>query len=53
MPIIASVIGEGGSGGSLAIGVADRLLMLEHSVLSVATPETAASIVWKDGTPRS
>jgi acetyl-CoA carboxylase carboxyl transferase subunit alpha len=48
VPIIASVIGEGGSGGSLAIGVADRLLMLEHSVFSVATPEAAASIVWKD-----
>jgi acetyl-CoA carboxylase carboxyl transferase subunit alpha len=48
VPIIASVIGEGGSGGSLAIGVADRLLMLEHSIFSVATPEAAASIVWKD-----
>ncbi|HVG95525.1 MAG TPA: acetyl-CoA carboxylase carboxyltransferase subunit alpha [Chloroflexota bacterium] len=48
VPIIASVIGEGGSGGSLALGVADRLLMLEHSVFSVATPEAAASIVWKD-----
>jgi acetyl-CoA carboxylase carboxyl transferase subunit alpha len=48
VPVIASVIGEGGSGGSLAIGVADRLLMQEHSIFSVATPEAAASILWKD-----
>lgn len=48
VPVIASVIGVGGSGGALAIGVADRLLMLEHSVFSVATPEAAASILWKD-----
>jgi acetyl-CoA carboxylase carboxyl transferase subunit alpha len=48
VPVIASVIGEGGSGGSLALGVADRLLMQEHSIFSVATPEAAASILWKD-----
>lgn len=47
-PIIAVVIGEGGSGGALAIGVADRLLMLEHSVYSVASPEASASILWRD-----
>jgi acetyl-CoA carboxylase carboxyl transferase subunit alpha len=47
-PIIAAVIGEGGSGGALAIGVADRILMLEHSIYSVASPEAAASIVWRD-----
>ncbi len=47
-PIIACVIGEGGSGGALAIGVADRLLMLENSVYSVASPEASASILWRD-----
>lgn len=48
VPIIAVVIGEGGSGGALGIGVADRLLMLEHSVYTVAAPEAAASILWRD-----
>jgi acetyl-CoA carboxylase carboxyl transferase subunit alpha len=48
VPIIAIVIGEGGSGGALAIGVADRLLMLEHSVYSVASPEGTAAILWRD-----
>jgi acetyl-CoA carboxylase carboxyl transferase subunit alpha len=48
-PIIAIVIGEGFSGGALAIGVADRILMLEHSVYSVITPEGCAAIVWRDG----
>lgn len=48
VPILAVVIGEGGSGGALAIGVADRLLMLEHSVYTVAAPEAAASILWRD-----
>jgi acetyl-CoA carboxylase carboxyl transferase subunit alpha len=47
-PIVAIVIGEGGSGGALAIGVADRILMLENSVYSVASPEGSASILWKD-----
>jgi len=48
VPIIAAVIGEGGSGGALAISVADRILMLEHSIYSVASPEAAASILWRD-----
>jgi acetyl-CoA carboxylase carboxyl transferase subunit alpha len=48
-PIIAMVIGEGGSGGALAIGVGDRILMLEHSVYSVITPEGCAAILWKNG----
>lgn len=47
-PIVACVIGEGGSGGALALGVADRLLMLEHAVYSVAAPEAAAAILWRD-----
>ncbi|HEV2125014.1 MAG TPA: acetyl-CoA carboxylase carboxyltransferase subunit alpha [Chloroflexota bacterium] len=48
VPIVSAVIGQGGSGGALAIGVADRLLMLEHAIFSVAPPETAANILWKD-----
>ena len=48
VPIIATVIGEGGSGGALGIGVADRLLMFEHSVYTVASPEACASILWRD-----
>ncbi|MFQ3631584.1 acetyl-CoA carboxylase carboxyltransferase subunit alpha [Roseiflexus sp.] len=48
IPIVACVIGEGGSGGALALGVADRLLMLEHAIYSVAAPEAAASILWRD-----
>jgi acetyl-CoA carboxylase carboxyl transferase subunit alpha len=47
VPIIAIVIGEGGSGGALALGVADRVLMLENSVYSVITPEGCAAILWK------
>ena len=46
-PIICTVIGEGGSGGALAIGVGDRVLMLEHSIYSVISPEGCASILWK------
>ena len=46
-PIICTVIGEGGSGGALAIGVGDRTLMLEYSTYSVITPEGCASILWK------
>src|SRR5215472_9314539 len=49
VPIIATVIGEGGSGGALALGVADRVLMLENAVYSVITVEGCASILWKDG----
>jgi acetyl-CoA carboxylase carboxyl transferase subunit alpha len=48
VPIIATVIGEGGSGGALAIGVADRLLMLQYAIYSVASPEASAAILWKD-----
>jgi len=47
-PIIATVIGEGGSGGALAIGVADRVMMLQYSTYSVISPEGCASILWKD-----
>ena len=47
-PTISVVIGEGGSGGALAIGVTDRILMLENSVYSVASPEGSAAILWKD-----
>jgi acetyl-CoA carboxylase carboxyl transferase subunit alpha len=46
--VIAVVIGEGGSGGALAIGVADRVLMLENAIYSVASPEASATILWKD-----
>ena len=46
-PIIATVIGEGGSGGALAIGVCDRLLMMQYSTYSVISPEGCASILWK------
>ncbi|HET9410734.1 MAG TPA: acetyl-CoA carboxylase carboxyltransferase subunit alpha [Candidatus Dormibacteraeota bacterium] len=48
VPIVAAVIGEGGSGGALGMGVADRVIMLENSIYSVASPEAAASIVWRD-----
>ena len=48
VPIIATVIGEGGSGGALGIGVADRLLMFEDCVYTVASPEACASILWRD-----
>jgi acetyl-CoA carboxylase carboxyl transferase subunit alpha len=50
VPIIITVIGEGGSGGALAIGVGDQLLMLENSTYSVITPEGCAAILWKDST---
>ena len=48
MPIVCVVIGEGGSGGALALGVGDRILMLEYSVYSVISPEGCASILWRD-----
>jgi acetyl-CoA carboxylase carboxyl transferase subunit alpha len=48
VPLIVTVIGEGGSGGALAIGVGDRILMLENSIYSVASPEAAAAILWRD-----
>jgi acetyl-CoA carboxylase carboxyl transferase subunit alpha len=48
VPIICTIIGEGGSGGALAIGVGDRVNMLEYSTYSVISPEGCASILWKD-----
>jgi acetyl-CoA carboxylase carboxyl transferase subunit alpha len=48
IPIVAVVAGEGGSGGALALGVADRILMLENAVYAVATPEASATILWHD-----
>jgi acetyl-CoA carboxylase carboxyl transferase subunit alpha len=51
-PAVAVVIGEGGSGGALALGVADRILMLENSVYSVISPEGCAAILWKDSSQR-
>jgi acetyl-CoA carboxylase carboxyl transferase subunit alpha len=50
IPIISIIIGEGGSGGALAIGVADRVLMLQYGIYSVISPEGCASILWKDAT---
>jgi acetyl-CoA carboxylase carboxyl transferase subunit alpha len=51
-PIVAAVIGEGGSGGALALGVADRVLMLENAIYSVISPEGCAAILWKDASQR-
>nr|QCI06135.1 acetyl-CoA carboxylase, carboxyl transferase subunit alpha [Dicranema revolutum] len=48
VPIICTIIGEGGSGGALGIGVGDRILMFEYAVYTVATPEACAAILWKD-----
>jgi acetyl-CoA carboxylase carboxyl transferase subunit alpha len=48
VPIVVVVIGEGGSGGALAIGIGDRVLMMENAVYSVITPEGCAAILWKD-----
>ncbi|UJR80061.1 acetyl-CoA carboxylase carboxyltransferase subunit alpha [Sandaracinus amylolyticus] len=50
VPVIATVIGEGGSGGALALGVANRVLMMQFATYSVITPEGCASILWRDGT---
>ncbi len=50
VPIIIVILGEGGSGGALAIGVGDRVLMMENAVYSVITPEGCAAILWKDST---
>jgi acetyl-CoA carboxylase carboxyl transferase subunit alpha len=49
VPILITITGEGGSGGALAVAVGDRVLMLEHSVYSVISPEGCASITWRDG----
>ncbi len=48
VPIVATVLGEGGSGGALAISLADRILMLKHSIYSVISPESCSAILWKD-----
>ena len=45
---MVNVTGEGGSGGALAIGIGDHIIMLQHSIYSVASPEAAASILWRD-----
>ena len=50
VPLVAVIIGEGGSGGAVAIATANRIYMLEHSIYTVASPEAAASILWKDST---
>src|SRR3954452_25383056 len=47
VPVIAIVIGEGGSGGALGLGVANRVLMMENSVYSVISPESCAAIIWR------
>jgi acetyl-CoA carboxylase carboxyl transferase subunit alpha len=52
VPIVCAVIGEGGSGGAVALGVADRILMLEYSTYSVISPEGCASILWRDDTKK-
>jgi acetyl-CoA carboxylase carboxyl transferase subunit alpha len=49
VPVVATVIGEGGSGGALGLGVANRVFMLENATYSVITPEGCASILWRDG----
>jgi len=49
VPFVAAVIGEGGSGGAIALAAANRVLMLEHSVYSVISPEGCASILWRSG----
>ena len=49
VPIISTIIGEGGSGGAVAIAVADKIYMLEHSIYSVISPEGCASILWRNG----
>ena len=48
VPILTTIIGEGGSGGALAIGLSDRILMLENAVYSVISPESCSAILWKD-----
>lgn len=52
VPIVAVVVGEGGSGGAIAIATANRILMLEHAIYSVISPEGAASIIWRDSNKR-
>src|SRR5205085_10306719 len=52
VPIVTTITGEGGSGGALAIAVADRVLMLENAIYSVISPEGCASIMWRDAGKR-
>ncbi len=49
-PVVVNITGEGGSGGALAVGLGDHIIMLQHSIYSVASPEAAASILWRDAT---
>ncbi|RYJ02603.1 MAG: acetyl-CoA carboxylase carboxyltransferase subunit alpha [Acetobacteraceae bacterium] len=53
VPFVATIIGEGGSGGAIALAAADRILMLEHSIYSVISPEGCASILWRDAAQAS
>ena len=53
VPIIATIIGEGGSGGAIALAAGDRILMLEHAIYSVISPEGCATILWRDATQAS
>src|SRR5690606_2741451 len=53
VPIVVVVVGEGGSGGALAIGIGDRILMMENAVYSVISPEGCAAILWKDAAQAS
>ena len=53
VPIVATIIGEGGSGGAIALAAADRVLMLEHAIYSVISPEGCASILWRDAAQAS
>jgi acetyl-CoA carboxylase carboxyl transferase subunit alpha len=53
VPIVATITGEGGSGGALALAVADRVLMLEKAIYSVISPEACASIMWRDASKRA
>src|SRR3984885_2392303 len=50
VPIVATIVGEGGSGGAMALAAGDRILMLEYAIYSVASPEACASILWRDAT---
>ena len=52
VPIVSIILGEGGSGGAIAIATANRIIMLEHAIYSVISPEGAASIIWRDSTKR-
>jgi len=53
VPIVATVIGEGGSGGAIALATGDRMLMLEHAIYSVISPEGCATILWREATQAS